>query len=719
MPKLNWPFFKDITMFSLRNPLSTGEYSSVLCRIFFMSVILTLLLCASSVADTEPVIDYRLDIQLQPDSHRLDGIATLDFHDTRLPASLRLTRQADVLSVESSGRPLPFTFQNGRLALPESSADKISQLTIRYRAVFDDPPPIDTVGIEDPSFGVTATIRHAGTYLSAGTAWFPLADDRRGRHRVKVTAPAEMIGVTAGRFLGSHKDGAVTVSEWDNEFPLDGLALAVGYYQVATADLDGIQLLTFLSAENADLAPIYLAAMRRHLSFYRGLLGPYPFSKFAVVENFLPTGYGMPSWTLLGRSVVRLPFLPDTSLPHEIVHSWWGNAVEVDYTRGNWAEGLTTYLADYLLKERSDPQEAREYRRKLMRDYAALVTPESDFPLTGFTGRSSKTEQAIGYGKAAMVFHLLRQEVGEQAFHDALRSMAVEGNGGRLGWREIEAIFARESGRDLRWFFAQWVERRGAPVLTLEDLRTIRKAKGWIVSGIVRQTGESYRLDLPLRLKMTNGETIEQKIRLKGSRTPFSFALTAEPQRIDADPASDIFRRLQPEELPATVNDLLQSRQPLVVVASGHDNLLLAAENLLKGLHWSNAQVVGETSVAATMLTGRDVLLIGWPTRKALRPALPAGLTVSDEATANWRFADGSQESDVLFTVLTRRKDNHGVRALLLGKDPEKTALVAAKISHYGRYSLLLFANGRNIVKTTGEPAASPLSINFGKESGS
>ena len=118
--------------------------------------------------------------------------------------------------------------------------------------------------------------------------------------------------------------------------------------------------------------------MRRHLIFYRERLGPYPFSKFAVVENFLPTGYGMPSWTLIGKNVIRLPFLLDTSLPHEIVHSWWGNAVEVDYTNGNWAEGLTTYLADYLLKEVNQPHEALEYRRKLLRDYAALVTPAND-----------------------------------------------------------------------------------------------------------------------------------------------------------------------------------------------------------------------------------------------------------------------------------------------------------------------------------------------------
>ena len=65
--------------------------------------------------------------------------------------------------------------------------------------------------------------------------------------------------------------------------------------------------------------------------------GPYPFPKFAIVENFFPTGYGFLSYTLLGGSVLKLPFIPETSLRHEIAHSWWGNGVLVDYAAGTGA----------------------------------------------------------------------------------------------------------------------------------------------------------------------------------------------------------------------------------------------------------------------------------------------------------------------------------------------------------------------------------------------
>lgn len=71
----------------------------------------------------------------------------------------------------------------------------------------------------------------------------------------------------------------------------------------------------------------------------------------AVVASPLPTGFGMPTLTYLGADVLRLPFIRKTSLGHEILHNWWGNGVYVDYTRGNWSEGLTTLMADYAYKE--------------------------------------------------------------------------------------------------------------------------------------------------------------------------------------------------------------------------------------------------------------------------------------------------------------------------------------------------------------------------------
>jgi hypothetical protein len=81
------------------------------------------------------------------------------------------------------------------------------------------------------------------------------------------------------------------------------------------------------------------------------LIGGFPYKRFAIVENPLPTGYSMPTFTPLGQSIINLLFIVETSLDHEILHQWFWNYVYINFDKGNWAEGLTTYLADHLYEE--------------------------------------------------------------------------------------------------------------------------------------------------------------------------------------------------------------------------------------------------------------------------------------------------------------------------------------------------------------------------------
>jgi len=95
----------------------------------------------------------------------------------------------------------------------------------------------------------------------------------------------------------------------------------------------------------------------------------------------------------------------------------------VDVTGGNWCEGLTTYVADYLYKEEQSLEEARGYRLRTLEKYALLASGAQDFPLSNFRIRYSPASQAIGYGKAMFVFHMMRLRIGDVAFWAALRDI--------------------------------------------------------------------------------------------------------------------------------------------------------------------------------------------------------------------------------------------------------------------------------------------------------
>ncbi len=94
-------------------------------------------------------------------------------------------------------------------------------------------------------------------------------------------------------------------------------------------------------------------------------------------------------------------FILTSSYPHEILHNWWGNSVFVDYATGNWAEGLTAYMADHLIKEQQG-QGARVPSRRPCRNTATTSRNNRDFPLSQFRFRHSAATEAVGYGKTLM-----------------------------------------------------------------------------------------------------------------------------------------------------------------------------------------------------------------------------------------------------------------------------------------------------------------------------
>ena len=203
-------------------------------------------------------------------------------------------------------------------------------------------------------------------------------------------------------------------ARWESHGPVDEITL-VGGPLVPYRDAAGaVEALVYLRQKDDALAAKYLQATAQYVEMYRGLIGPYPYGKFALVENFWETGYGMPSFTLLGSQVIRFPFILTSSYPHEILHNWWGNSVFVDYESGNWCEGLTAYLADHLIQEQRGKGE--DYRRDTLQKYRSYVKDGRDFPLAEFRSRHSAATEAVGYGKTMMVFHMLRQKLGDEGF---------------------------------------------------------------------------------------------------------------------------------------------------------------------------------------------------------------------------------------------------------------------------------------------------------------
>ncbi|WP_302504332.1 M1 family metallopeptidase [Geoalkalibacter halelectricus] len=665
-------------------------------------------------AADDPIVRHDLTVELFPAQGRLEAVSLLTLPRAGASARLFLSPQARVSEVTLNGASLPYNFIRGILnvRLPAEERGQSVTLEIHYAGRFADQPPQDPIMTEDPSFGVAAAITEQGTFLSGGSGWYP--DPRLGNAtwRLNLTAPPGYLAVTAGRLVEQTTTAEYSRSVWEEHIPLANLTVSAGPYEVQSIQVGEIPVSTYFYPHSQDLAQTYLDATREYLELFQDLFGPYPFEKFAVVENFFPTGYGFPSWTLLGSTVIRLPFILETSLGHEIAHSWWGTGVRVDTSQGNWSEGLTTYVADYLFLERRSAEQARDYRLRILRDYAALVTPERDFPLTRFLRRTDRPTQAVGYGKAAMVFHMLRHKVGEDVFWGGLREMAETRMFDRVSWGDFAGLYSRLSDTDLTPFFDQWVRRAGAPILALEDVEARRDGDQWHLSGRLTQQARPFVLQLPLTLE-TEGEPTVQWISLDGRDTRFTMTVADAPKRLLVDPDAQVFRRLHPAEIPASVNSIRGSERLLAVLAEDLPaSTAEAARLILQALRQQDVRLLEEDQVRPEQLRDHDVLFLGLPRRFAAPLLDGTGLSVDQQgfAFAGERF-DGPQAA--LFAAVTPQDAPDARWAYFIPNSPESARDAARRIPHYGRDSYLIFDQGENRARGTWEIQNSPLIHNF------
>ena len=467
--------------------------------------------------------------------------------------------------------------QRWRIVLPAQAASR--RITLRYHGELAPLAQADERGVLG---GLPPMTDARGTFLPAGTGWYPELDVDTFTYRLTLELPAGQSGLVAGRLLSESTDAATYRAQFELEHPAEGIDLVAGPYQVTQRLAGNVAVRTYFHAEISELSADYLTAALGYLARYGSAIGSYPYAGFGIVSSPLPTGLGMPSFTYLGIDVLRLPFIRTTSLGHEVLHNWWGNGVYADWQRGNWSEGLTTFMADYAYKEDESEAAAREMRLTWLRDFAA-VPVERERPLRAFTSRTHDASQIVGYNKSAFLFLMLRDEISRDAFDAALRQFFAAQKFHSASWGDLEQAFARQSGRDLRAFFTQWLDRNGAPALRVEQATSQASGSGYRVQATLAQGEPPYRLRVPIAVETERG-TEEHIVHLDSARQQVSFATQGRPRTLTIDPSLRVFRRLDPRELPPILRQVTLDPATVTIMATRNREVESAARALAQRL---------------------------------------------------------------------------------------------------------------------------------------
>jgi hypothetical protein len=607
------------------------------------------------------------------------------------------------------------------IPLSEDMAKKKKiDLTLSYEGVIQDSVASGEFSKDYVMDQITGVISRTGIYLGPEAIYYPTIPGQLFSFSVEAAVQEPFQLVTEGALQEVTEAEGIRKETWVCEFPMDGIHIVGGQYQVSSVNHQGVEIGTYFFPEQADLSERYLNACKDYIDLYADLLGPYPFKKFAVVDNFFASGYGMPSFTLLGSQVLRLPFIIYTSLGHEICHNYWGNSVYVDYESGNWCEGLTTYCADYLYKERRSIDDAVVYRLGLVRDYTAYTNRGNDFPLAEFRERHNPAQRAIGYGKSAMVFHMLRQYVGNDDFWRSLRRFYEDNVWTYASWDDVQKAFEKESAMKLGWFFDQWVDSTGAPALEIADPIKEKREGTWQISFTLNQIQDAsaYILDVPI---VVHGATQTAHLRAGVDMTSETVTLTTifEPVTFTVDPNFDIFRRLALTETAPTLADVLGKPEIIFVLPSlAADDLQNAYRSLANQMtppRADNVRIIKDYEFYLGDLEDGGVFFLGAPGENQ---AVEADWISS----GHWRISGDS------YWVLDQDYTDPHTSLLAVERNPEKSQIpmafycarsvedileVGQKLRHYGKYSYLVFQGDQNVAKGNWEVEGSPLSHKF------
>jgi hypothetical protein len=218
------------------------------------------------------------------------------------------------------------------------------------------------------------------------------------------------------------------------------------------------------------------------VQFYESIIGDSPYSAFtlAVIETALPGGHSPGYFAVLNQPAANTGITwrndpasfaayPEFFLAHEVAHQWWGQAVGWRNYHEQWlSEGFAQYFAAlYAQKFRGDDVFGGVIRQ--MRRWAVNESDQGPVYLgyrVGHIKNEGRAFRAVIYNKGAMVLHMLRRLVGDDAFFKGLRRFYVDSRFTKAGTENFRKAMEAESGRPLERFFERWIYNSTLPRVT-------------------------------------------------------------------------------------------------------------------------------------------------------------------------------------------------------------------------------------------------------------
>jgi len=546
------------------NPIATMFRSTFLSCSGAIASLVLCVLASITVAQQQPVAgsrydvtNYRIEVQLNPEAHTLRAGADITFVPQEATRSVvfELNGSLHVDSIEKDGHALTGFVQDavGAGALGPNVRIDLGQVvpvgqpvTLRIRW---------GGALTSPEGGPLANKRLAyvgpeGSYLMYASRWFPFHDYAADRATAEITVIVPT-GVQVGGISDEpitpqvDKSGTTRFRFVKRQPVLIGNFIA-GQYVTKSIRFGKYELQFFVKPGSENRISSYGELMGRALEFYSNEYGAPAFgSRFVVAQtdDEAMEAYSGPGILFLAsRFFDASRPAPEERLQREVAYQWWGQTVGLRSFDDAWiSQGLAEWSA-FALRESSltggqlDSAQREEQERALTFEQTSSIARAPSA-----LDDQSAAYQSIVFYKGAMVFRMLRETLGKDQFNQLLQKFLDQYRNKNASIDEFERLTSQVAGKNMRYFFAQWVEGTGVPEFSV-DYQIIRTRAGkFRTRGTVRQNFENLHMPVELTLH-SEGDSQTKILYLDGKSEDFDFESSGQPINAEVDPNDKILR---------------------------------------------------------------------------------------------------------------------------------------------------------------------------------
>lgn len=337
----------------------------------------------------------------------------------------------------------------------------------------------------EPADGLIINTDSAGRWTAFGDNfpnraryWLPTMDlpSQKAKVEFVVNAPAGRTVVANGAPVRTRtlKDGRM-LTAWREERPIPTYAMVIAAGPLVMHDLgqtacgfaeDGgcVPQMVWTAPEQAKYMPGNFANAGEIVAFYSRTIGAFPYEKLAHLQTTTRYG-GMENSSAIfyaDRLFRRPNGVSDGLIAHETAHQWFGDAVtEREWAHAWLSEGFATFLAALWTQHARGDTAYRDELARLRQDVIDAKVATERAVIDSIETDPNRLLNENTYQKGGFVLHMLRTQLGDRVFFEGLRRYFAEHRNGNAMTQDLQRALEQSSGRDLGWFFDQWLRRPG------------------------------------------------------------------------------------------------------------------------------------------------------------------------------------------------------------------------------------------------------------------